>query len=99
MKKSSKKKSEIKSPWTKFYGDKQTHLNYFDGTIYEYLESCSRSHMDFIAYEYYGKTVTYRKFLQEIDEAAKALKAQGVKLNIKNSGNFSLKSFFKSTAP
>lgn len=78
MKKRNKKTSEIKSPWTKFYDNKPAHLNYFEGTIYEYLDACSRKHMDLIAYEYYGKTATYRTFLNEIDEAAKALKYQGV---------------------
>ena len=56
-----KKVQDLKCPWINFYGDKPAHLNYFDGTIYEYLEACSRMHLDLNAYEYYGKIVNYRK--------------------------------------
>lgn len=73
-----KKVQDLKCPWLNFYGDKPAHLNYFDGTIYEYLEACSRMHLDLNAYEYYGKIVNYRKFLMEIEEVAKALKVQGI---------------------
>ena len=72
------KVQEPKCPWINFYGDKPAHLNYFEGTIYEYLEACSRMHMNLNAYEYYGKIVNFRKFLNEIEEVAKALKAEGV---------------------
>ena len=75
------KVQEIKSPWLNFYDDKPKHLNYFDGSIYEYLEACSRMHINLDAYEYYGKIVNYKKFLIEIEEVAKALKMQGVKEN------------------
>jgi long-chain acyl-CoA synthetase len=70
------KVQEPKCPWINFYGDKPAHLNYFEGTIYEYLEACSRMHMNLN--EYYGKIVNFRKFLNEIEEVAKALKAEGV---------------------
>lgn len=69
---------EPKSPWIKFYGDKPAHLNYFEGSIYEYLEATARMHMNLDAYEYYGKIVTYKKFLAEIEEVAKSLKTIGV---------------------
>lgn len=75
------KVQEPKSPWLNFYDDKPKHLNYFDGSIYEYLEACSRMHINLDAYEYYGKVVSYKKFLIEIEEVAKALKMQGVKEN------------------
>ena len=73
------KVQEPKSPWLNFYDDKPKHLNYFDGSIYEYLEATSRMHANLDAYEYYGKIVNYKKFLIEIEEVAKALKMQGVK--------------------
>ncbi len=77
------KVQEPKCPWVKFYDDKPKHLNYFDGTIYEYLEATARMHSNLDAYEYYGKIVTFKKFLLEIEEVAKALKIQGVKENDK----------------
>ena len=71
----------LKTPWIKYYGDSPSHINYFQGTIAEMIELSANRYADLIAYEYYGNTITYSEFYKKIEEAAKALKAQGVTEN------------------
>ncbi len=72
---------KLNAPWIKYYGDVPPNLNYFQGTISEMIEASSNKFADNIAYEYYGTKCTYKDFYKKIEEAAKALKAQGIKEN------------------
>lgn len=72
---------KINAPWTKYYGDVPTNLNYFQGTLAEMIENSANKYPELIAYEYYGLNCTYREFYKKVEETAKALKAQGVKEN------------------
>ena len=46
--------------------------------IYEHLFESIVDHPNYIAYEYFGHEVTYQKFVKEIHECARSLKAMGV---------------------
>lgn len=72
---------KVKTPWTDFYGDVPEHLEYSEGTIYDYFEENSLKRPNLVAYEYYGTKVTFREFTKKVIEAAKAFKAIGVKEN------------------
>lgn len=61
----------------KYYPNLHSSLNYPDKMIYEYFLETATLHPNYIAYEYFGREVTYQKFVQEIAMCAKALKGIG----------------------
>ncbi len=69
----------IKAPWYKYYGKEKQHLEYPDFSAYKLIEYTASKHLSNISYNYYGNKKTYHEFLKQIDEAARALKAIGVK--------------------
>lgn len=64
--------------WYKYYG-MEGSIDYPDLTLYELIEKTSHSFPNYIAYEYYGKQVTYKEFINKIKKCACALLEQGVK--------------------
>lgn len=65
--------------YSDLYGNVDSHLKYPDYSIYEALEKSVEKYPYYYALEYYGKNLTYRKFYEKINTAAKALKKIGVK--------------------
>ena len=61
----------------KYYPDRFSHLEYSSKMIYEHFIETATTHPNYIAYEYFGREVTYQKFIQQIAECAKALKGIG----------------------
>ena len=77
-----KLKSEIETPWTKFYKEGvEQHLKYSDSTMIGYLLESVARYPEAIAYEYYGGSVTYRDFYTQIKNCASSLKSTGVNKN------------------
>ncbi len=66
-----------KKPWTKFYGKFKDSLKYPNSMV-ELIIKTAKKYPKNIAYEYFGKSVTYSKFIEQIEECAKALKYNGV---------------------
>ena len=64
--------------WYKYYG-KKNKINYPDLSIYELIEKTSKSFPNYDAYEYFGKTVSYKDFILKIKKSASALLEIGVK--------------------
>lgn len=69
----------VKTPWFKVSGEIPTTLNYYNGSMVDTIEATAKVKPDIYAYDFYGNKVTYRDFIIQIHEAAKALRAQGVK--------------------
>ncbi len=67
-----------REPWYKYYGN-NNKINYPDLTIYELIEKTAKTYPSYYAYEYYGKKVTYREFIEKIKKTASALTELGVK--------------------
>ena len=65
----------------KYYENTPSKLEYPEKMIYQHLYESCLDHPNYIAYEYFGKKVTYQKFLEQIAECAKALKKLGVQEN------------------
>ena len=59
--------------------DLNKKIDYPTGMMYEYLLESVNKYPDYIALEYYGKNLTYKKFYEKIENVAKSLKAIGVK--------------------
>lgn len=72
------KKEEQLRPWIKQYKDARINLEYPSNSISDVLMETARKYPEYYAYEYFGNKVTYRNFVKEIENAAKALKNYGV---------------------
>ena len=70
---------KVNTPWYNYYKDESAHLSYPDFSVYKLIEYTASKHLNNISYNYYGNKKTYYEFLKQIDEAARALKALGVK--------------------
>lgn len=71
--------NEIKAPWLANYGDMPTTLEYQKGTLWNAVEEIAKKYPDYIAYDFMNKSTTYRKFVQDVEHCARALKAIGVR--------------------
>ena len=79
-----KSKNDIERPWIKFYKEGvKPNLIYSKSSMVGYFLEAVSKYPESIAYEFYGYKCTYRELYEKIRNAAKALKAQGVKENDK----------------
>lgn len=72
-------KKTINAPWYAYYDGVKKHLEYPDFSVYKLIEYTASRHLNNISYNYYGNKKTYYEFLKQIDEAARSLKALGIK--------------------
>ncbi|MBR6384002.1 MAG: AMP-binding protein [Lachnospiraceae bacterium] len=70
---------QVKTPWYSSYDGVRQHLEYPDYSIYQFLEEASKKRESLNAYNYFGKTATFKEFLEQIDSAARSFIAMGVK--------------------
>lgn len=68
----------IKTPWVSSYGQVPEHLDYPDLSMVDLIEQNATAYPDLIAYDFLGKTVTYKEFLEKIHQCAKGLRALGI---------------------
>ena len=66
-------------PWYKFYGEVPHHLDYFKGSMTEYIMETALKYPNIYAISYYNNKVTYKELIDKITECAKSLKTIGVK--------------------
>ena len=60
-------------PWIKYYTNAPESLNYYQGSMYDYLKESAIKNEKRTAYTYYGLGVSYRGFLRRVDKIAAAL--------------------------
>lgn len=68
-----------KMPWSDHTGDIPLYLNYFEGSMYDKLESIAQQYPKNIAFDFMGKSTTYQEMIEEINNCAKSLKTIGVR--------------------
>lgn len=68
-----------KTPWKEYLGDVPMHLDYFDGSMFEMLESVAKKYPNYVAFDFMGKSTTYKTLIEKIEICAKALKTIGVR--------------------
>ena len=71
--------SEVKTPWKDYMGDVPMHLDYFQGSMFDAVAHMADLYPNNIAFDFMGKSTTYRKMVQEIEKCAKSLKTLGVR--------------------
>jgi long-chain acyl-CoA synthetase len=69
----------VKTPWVKNLGAVPAHLEYFQGSMFEMVASVAEKYPDYIAFDFMGKSTTYRRLVQLIESCAKSLKTLGVR--------------------
>ena len=75
--------SEVKTPWKDYMGDVPMHLDYFQGSMFDAVERMADMYPNSIAFDFMGRSVTYRRMVQEIEKCAKSLKTLGVRVGDK----------------
>jgi long-chain acyl-CoA synthetase len=68
-----------KTPWRDAMGDIPMHLEYFEGSMFDKVKEIAGRYPDHIAFDFLGRSTTYRKMVEEIERCAKALKMIGVR--------------------
>lgn len=74
-----KRLKKPKAIWKHYYPEGKDTIKIPEESLYDYFEKKSSEHLDAPCYEYFGTTRTYREFIDEIDRAAKAYRALGVR--------------------
>ncbi len=67
------------APWLRFYGDVPVRLDYFQGTMWDGVRRSAERYPDLTAYDFMGKSTTYRQFQTAVETCAKALFRLGVR--------------------
>lgn len=69
----------VKAPWRDYLGDLPLKLDYFDGTMFDMLASVAERYPDYVAFDFMGKSTTYKRLVEQIETCAKALKTIGIR--------------------
>ncbi len=72
-------KASIDQPWLKYYSKEVIESPFPEMTIYDYIYSANKDHLDMVALEYFGRKITYGELFDNIEKTAKALKNYGIK--------------------
>ncbi|MBO6061260.1 MAG: AMP-binding protein [Clostridia bacterium] len=72
-----------KTPWAGSMGGLPMHLDYPDCSMFEAVKAISEAYPENVAFEFMGKSTTYRRMVENIERCAKALKTIGVRENDK----------------
>ena len=71
--------STVKTPWKDHIGDMPFTLDYYQGSMFEGLELQAQQHPNYIAFDFMGKSTTYKDMIKNIEKCAKSLKTIGVR--------------------
>ncbi len=70
-----------KTPWEAQMGDIPLHLEYFEGSMIDKVAQIAEQYPDNVAFDFMGRSTTYRQMLREVERCAKALKTIGIREN------------------
>ena len=62
----------VKTPWADFVGEVPLHLEYFDGSMFDAVEKIAQVYPNNVAFDFMGKSTTYRQMVREIEGCARA---------------------------
>ena len=71
--------TQVKTPWYSQMGDVPLHLDYFQGSMYDAVEAIAKKYPHNIAFDFMGRSTTYRDMITHINECAKSLRTIGVR--------------------
>ena len=70
-----------KRPWLSSMGEVPATLDYFQGSMVEMLENVAKKHPNYIAFDFMGKSTTYKDMVANIEKCARSLRTIGVREN------------------
>lgn len=73
----------VKTPWKKNLGDVPFTMEYFDGSMYEIVEEIGNKYPNYVAFDFMGRSTTYRELLKNVEQCAKSLSMLGIRENDK----------------
>ena len=68
-----------KAPWREQLGEVPFTLDYFDGSMFEAVEKIAEKYPNNVAFDFMGRSTTYKTLVKEIESCAKALRTIGVR--------------------
>ena len=68
-----------KTPWKEHLGEVPFHLDYFDGSMFDAIEAIAEKYPNNVAFDFMGRSTTYKALVKEVEQCAKALKTIGVR--------------------
>ena len=68
-----------KAPWKAHLGEVPFSLEYFDGSMFEAVENIAKKYPNNVAFDFMGRSTTYKTLVKEIENCAKALRTIGVR--------------------
>jgi len=68
-----------KTPWKDYLGDLPFHLNYYEGTLYEGVKAAAEKYPNYVAFDFMGRSTTYRKMLEQIQKCARSFRTLGIR--------------------
>ncbi len=68
-----------KTPWKDAMGEVPMHLDYFEGSMFEGVARIAELYPNNIAFDFMGKSTTYKKLVQDIEKCARSLRTIGVR--------------------
>ena len=74
-----RKRKKIPSPWDKYYTKEDINIKIPNTSLYKQIVETKNKYPDYTAYKYFGKKVSYKTLVKQIDNAAVAYKRLGVK--------------------
>ena len=70
-----------RTPWAPFMRDIPLHLDYFEGSMFDKVADIAARYPNYVAFDFMGRSTTYKELIDEIERCAKALKTIGVREN------------------
>lgn len=74
-----RRKKEIPAPWSKYYKEQDLNFKIPNISMYEQVKRSTSKYPAYPAYQYFGKKITYTKFLSQIDKTSKSFQSLGIK--------------------
>ena len=71
--------NKVKTPWIDHLGDIPATLEYFNGSMFEAVEKIAKQYPNNIAFDFMGKSTTYKELIANIQKCAKALRTIGIR--------------------
>lgn len=69
----------VKTPWYGFLNGVPAHLDYFQGSMFDKVTCIASQYPNNVAFDFMGKSTTYKKFVKKTEMCAKALKTIGIR--------------------
>ena len=69
----------VRTPWKDHMGGVPMHLDYPQGSMFDAVREIAEKYPDNIAFDFMGKSTTYRKLVEQVEACARSLKTLGVR--------------------